>query len=775
MNRLRSLLVTGGLCSTEKRMHPMRKDKADQRGMVRMEDPFEGIPVPERMKIIRQVGVKAKETSAQLKEDIDSQLKRLEPIDCICTAGFLLVFTGDKATKGGEYSFGQHQAELLQALLMRHPQEFYEGLVGAPEQIEAALDLAKGLTDASLKIPYADIPEDEEEFHRRSVMEAMRLHTQVMRGEYYPEQWTRLYRPSLERISARFSAVYGIAPTAIYDVAQRLMLSIEDRLNEHVQRCAAFYKERTLGKIARAYRKSFPDTEEVDIEELRKLFGGGKDEEIIDQVKMMMVAHANLKLRGVFTITEKEFGEVLASVDAKSSLEAAKAVFDKISLSFGDVAEKPIDHVIMDNPVWSRPMIKVGDEWVFPLPTTFSSYCSTIFFRLAESDAQLKQVYEDERAAWLERTTEALIKEALPGATVWRSVKWVDPVTNKKFENDTVVLIDRWLLLFEAKSGQVTDSARRGSYERLKKEIEKLMVEPSMQSSRLAQHLRTNPQVHEFDCWGGKCKIDSKSLDGIIRVNVTNESIGDLNSRGGNLIKAGLVPKGTDLAPTMSLSSLDLVLQFLGSQSAIIHYLYRRKPFEENASYMADELDLVVFYLDNGFNIGDTETDDTLLVIYGFSNEFDLKLARSRDRKLGNQSAPAITAYWERFLNRLEQEGRDGWLKLAMRLRGVSADDQKTLEKAIRRAIYKAKKKGPLLVQLMYGPKARREGLMALVRGGKFEPNELAAEVQESYRQMSKAGVKAPLFLLFVPPLAAVLKDISVVQNEDECVEAAER
>jgi hypothetical protein len=45
-----------------------------------------------------------------------------------------------------------------------------------------------------------------------------------------------------------------------------------------------------------------------------------------------------------------------------------------------------------------------------------------------------------------------------------------DPETKKDFENDVVIQLDGWLLLVEAKSGQVTASARRGSFDRIKRE-----------------------------------------------------------------------------------------------------------------------------------------------------------------------------------------------------------------------------------------------------------------------------------------------------------------
>ena len=68
----------------------------------------------------------------------------------------------------------------------------------------------------------------------------------------------------------------------------------------------------------------------------------------------------------------------------------------------------------------------------------------------------------------------------------------------------------------------------------------------------------------------------------------------------------------------MGVGSLDLLVNLLGSTSAIVHYLWRRKSFEATANYVADELDLIAYYLKTGFNIGEQESDGTFLMIYGY-------------------------------------------------------------------------------------------------------------------------------------------------------------
>lgn len=742
------------------------------REFVPLSDPFGEMPLADRQRQLREIGVKARDEFEGLKANLDNQLKPLEPIHCMCSAAYYMIFSVRRGAQGGD-TFGQHHAELLQALLLRHPIEFYDAVIGTPDQVQVALDLAKNLVAERLKVPYASMPENEDEFVRTRVVEEMRVYTQVMPGEYYPEQLKRLFRPCLERVTEPFIAEYGIAPAAVFDLIRRLAHKIEDRLNEHVRRVALFFGQPTLSKMVTAYKKAFPDVE-IEVEPLRELLGRRPDREILQRAKELVLSHSDLRIRDIFCIPEGEIEEELRAVDADADLTAAKSVIEKLSMSLGDTAENPIDHMILDNPVWVRPFVKFDNKIYLPLPTTFSSYCLNIFLELSKANEKLKTAYENARANTLEDMTARLLGEALPGAKIWQSVKWKDAATGRQYENDTVVLIDHWLLLFEAKSGQITDSARRGSYDRLKREIKKLVIDPSDQSRRFAELLTEKPGIHKFECkGGGNCEIDSSALDGIVRVNVTNESIGNLNSRGGNLVEAGLVPEGTDLAPTMSISSLDLILQLIGAPSAILHYLARRKPFEDVAYYMADELDLISLYLDNGFNVGEKEADGTFLMIYGISGDLDIKLTYSYDKKLGTQPSAATTDFWGRVLTSLENSGASGWVTTAIRLRNVGIEEQRRLEKTVRHAVYRYTKKGPTTGYAVYGPRSQCQGLIYLVRGREIKKDDVERDIRALYKAIAAEGISDPLFILFEAPKVDIVKMALVVTTEDEAADAA--
>ena len=59
----------------------------------------------------------------------------------------------------------------------------------------------------------------------------------------------------------------------------------------------------------------------------------------------------------------------------------------------------------------------------------------------------------------------------------------------------------------------------------------------------------------------------------------------------------------------MALTDLEIVFELLPRVHEKLHYLERRAEFEHNADYTADEIDLLAFYLQTGFNIGEDEYD----------------------------------------------------------------------------------------------------------------------------------------------------------------------
>lgn len=158
-------------------------------------------------------------------------------------------------------------------------------------------------------------------------------------------------------------------------------------------------------------------------------------------------------------------------------------------------------------------------------------------------------------------------------------------------------------------------------------------------------------------------------------------------------------------------------------------------------------------------------------MIYGYSRAFDIALTQSRDKQLGTQVSAALTHYWLGLIAQREKDEGDCWLSDCLQLRNVPPEQQSLLEKPIRHGVYQFKKRGLRIATETFGPKSRTEGAIALVRGEKDE-EELTAKLEEAFDAMAAAGIGAPLFLMFVPPVPGLARRICTVKSKDELLAA---
>lgn len=63
------------------------------------------------------------------------------------------------------------------------------------------------------------------------------------------------------------------------------------------------------------------------------------------------------------------------------------------------------------------------------------------------------------------------------------------------YETDLIVFIDSFALIIECKSGKVTPPALRGAPDRLRRRIQKLLIDPNIQSLRLKNALNSSVPI----------------------------------------------------------------------------------------------------------------------------------------------------------------------------------------------------------------------------------------------------------------------------------------
>jgi hypothetical protein len=296
----------------------------------------------------------------------------------------------------------------------------------------------------------------------------------------------------------------------------------------------------------------------------------------------------------------------------------------------------------------------------------------------------LRDQYTKAKAAYLENELERIVRAGFPNGQVFKGSTWQDD-SGIMYENDLIVVIDTFAIVFEAKSASVSDSARRGAPNRLSETLRGLIEAPSEQALRFIERLRSTPVVQEFKTKSGVTNtIDCRLVKHYIPIGVTLSHLGFIASNLKKLIEAGIVEKKLEeLAPSINITDLESVFEILEREVEKVHYLARRREFEAHLDYEGDELDLLSFYLDNGFNIGDTEyAQDVTLNIVMKSKELDPYLIGSREGKPVSKPRLAMTAWWSEILNQIGEKKLEGWIETGFILLNTTKEDQDKFEVA---------------------------------------------------------------------------------------------
>jgi hypothetical protein len=131
----------------------------------------------------------------------------------------------------------------------------------------------------------------------------------------------------------------------------------------------------------------------------------------------------------------------------------------------------------------------------------------------------------------------------------------------------------------------------------------------------------------------------------------------------------------------LALVDLESVFEVLDGQLQRLHYLVRRGEFERNAVYAGGELDLLVLYLDTGFNVGGFEFDGSPLMLTGDARRLNPYLMRRTTGADPPRPRLRLTKWWRDILRRVEERRPPRWTDLGVALLGVALDEQERFEK----------------------------------------------------------------------------------------------
>jgi len=673
--------------------------------------PYSDLSKEEKDKAIKELGEKILVEFPLLLQELRCQLVKYMPIHPLCLLSYYFLTSLIETNKSISFSIEQFQVELLQALFLQIPNDEYINLEPLPpDKIESLIELINKITQYKSIINLANLSEtDSKEISKKQlILGLIRTNTEIVRNWAYSEASYKLLVDIYSPVNEEIFKTSKIDILLLISFFRELTETIELRINEHLRKIREIMMLNDKKKIISKYIEYFPmkNTEE-ELLEFSRHFRSRKD------FKYWLITHSDILLPDLFKIDLNRFEDCFSDRLG----ENFKFLLDSLSYEMGDLKDFNTEHLYLANPIWQKPFIKMNElEYYYPIPSMFQHSCFQLIENLVyPNDVVIKKKVGKIKSNYLEDSIERLFSDSFPDAIVYKNLHWFYEEEMKEYENDILVIIDNVFIIIEAKAGKFSDSSKRGSLLRIEQELNELIIAPAVQSKRFEKYIKQQKGIITLkDKTGSDVDIDCSLVRDVIRLSITLEFIPVLSNSKNELFKAGFISERDTLTTTMSLNALEIVLDLLPKQSEKIHYFSRRYEFEKNSMFFGDELDILVFYLETGFNIGESEFNNEVLFLQGNSIKLDeYYLFHKKDRNVLKPTARR-TPFWNDVIERFEKIQKLGWTEMAYSLLNISYEDQIKIQEAVERQSKIVirdwgKPKLNNAVMLVNGPPQRRE------------------------------------------------------------------
>src|ERR1700736_3027995 len=551
----------------------------------------------------------------------------------------------------------QFHADILQAMGHTQP-EVWQKATGTRARVGEAQRLVPLVVHA-LTSPSGDADQDD-------LVRLVQGETRFIRNWAHPRQLLLFLKKLFEPLDSQYRASIGLTLTQLVE----LIGAITSAQNERFRRFVGWHNE-----LARSPRADWPAVARrywPELESTNQLASIGDD-----SADMEMLPHDPLP--SLFQWSAEELGRLIGAKD----LDGLAAVLEAWSLRPGSIDSSERALFLLDTPVWAHPFVRLGDDRYFlAFPGILFSFGLQLIDAACRLDpATFRRYVENKwRSRFLERQLKELVETAFPDAEV---------LANNSFpggQNDLMVRADDFVLVFEAKSGRVSRPARRGAIESLRRALREIVLEGSDQAYRFIAFLQEAQRNGVAAQLSDGRQIAVQGVAEYIPCVVHLEPLGIVGADTKRIATAfGANQEDRLPAMAMGLADLETVFRLLQTPSERLHYLYRRRQLERFRRYAADELDLLAPYFENQLIFVEQFSGGELL-LYGRSTPVDRWLSNDQELQPVSRPRRRMSQRFQAALNRVANQRRQGWMRIALVLQDVQDEVQHDFEHQLRRA-----------------------------------------------------------------------------------------
>ena len=302
-------------------------------------------------------------------------LLRVQPLTILC------VLADQNLTSFSDVDFPEFQQthklsqghiELLQALISQDALV----LAGVLPPLFSDYALATSLlTDIFLAFPLKRLKNGSLPTPKEEVEESIRLHTQGVRNIGYPQQILSMVKGIFGPINNEcIRSSKGISFIALADWLFALESLIERRIDAHAQFIFRIASARNKTKILHELKRLYPK----HAKSLKKFMRSWSAEKVKTSTCLQSLLESP-------TVHKLSLDDLVACYPQTIDPPKLAEIADLLSIKPGDeTITKTVDHLFMNNPVARRPLLKVEDGWVCPIPNLLIGGCLTVMEGLAE-------------------------------------------------------------------------------------------------------------------------------------------------------------------------------------------------------------------------------------------------------------------------------------------------------------------------------------------------------------------------------------------------------
>lgn len=650
-----------------------------------LENPFANISEEDKRKIIDEMQkTNVKEYNGSL-EKLQTILKEYNPIVILSFMSNygLTIGMGEDSVHEHTKQINQAHVEICQAFILQIEVENLGNKTPTPEIFQEILDISEKLIwsnqfknrDSSI----LDLPKDEANI--RMIRGYVVSHTQVVRNWGNFNQVKNISNEMYSKMDDLLIEKYGFSTSNVIDFFNYLIKTTESKNTDTFNIFRELKKIKRIDEMIYKYHElinSNKSEAEGLINYLNEI-GMSNQEDVL-----MLTYHYHieqcLSQNYIFNYSD-------ISKNLKLDEDIVSSVVESFSCFFGDLKDFQTEHIFLSNPIWTKPIILLSeDEFFCPMPQLFFSFILKSFDNIIEEiekekkkiNKKYKEKFTEIKSKYLEDKIEEIVKTRFSDENTVKSIKWqgVEDGKVKEFETDLITFIDNYAIIFEAKSGKITEPALRGSPDRLKKKINELLIEPNIQSKRLKEKLEfliNNPSVE--DELKDNLPVDLSTINKVLRVSITLEYFASLQSNIYELKETGWIPEDYSPCPTMNIADFETLFDIFDNFTQIINYLEVREELEGTIKYKGDELDLLAVYMENHLNLAEINPEMPLM-ISGMSKKIDDYYQLKEYNPNIEKPKPKMNKYFEKLLNQIEERKPEGWVQLGSIIYRLYPNDQ---------------------------------------------------------------------------------------------------